>query len=70
LYGFIGVFYTLKNKEYLLLFLFGGAVLYFLLIYGKLPIVRFKLPITAMYSILSGYGFYCFHLVAKEKKTP
>lgn len=67
LYGFIGVFYTLKNKEYLLLFLFGGAVLYFLLIYGKLPIVRFKLPITAMYSILSGYGFYCFHLLKREK---
>jgi len=69
LYGFIGVFYTLKNKEYLLLFLFGGAVLYFLLIYGKLPIVRFKLPITAMYSILSGYGFYCVHLISKQKKT-
>jgi len=69
LYGFMGVFYTLKNKEYLLLFLFGGAVLYFLLIYGKLPIVRFKLPITAMYSILSGYGFYCFHLFPKEKKA-
>ena len=67
LYGFIGVFYSVKNKEYLWLFLFGGSVLYFLLIYGKLPIVRFKLPITAMYSILSGYGFYYFHLLKREK---
>ncbi len=66
LYGFIGVFYAIKNKEYLLLYLYGGSVLYFLLIYGKLPIVRFKLPITAMYSILSGYGFYCFHLLKRE----
>lgn len=69
LYGFIGVFYTIKNKEYLLLFLFGGSVLYFLLIYGKLPIVRFKLPITAMYSILSGYGFYYVHLFKRENKN-
>lgn len=68
-YGFLGVFYCIRNKQYLWLFLFGGAVLYFLLIYGKLPIVRFKLPITAMYSILTGYGFYCFHLLSKNKKN-
>ena len=66
-YGFIGVYYCLKNKHVFWLFLFGGAILYFLLIYGKLPIVRFKLPITAMYSVLSAYGFYCFHVLKKEK---
>jgi hypothetical protein len=60
-YGFAGVYFTIRDKQYELLCLCGGSILYFLLIYGELPIVRFKLPITAMYSLLAGYGFYRLH---------
>lgn len=47
-----------KQKKTLIWLLFTGSIFYFLMIYGVLPIVRFKLPITMLYIPVSAFGIY------------
>ncbi len=53
---FIGILASLKQRKIFSL-LFVGSMFYFLLIYGILPVVRYKLPITMMYAPICGFGF-------------
>ena len=47
-----------KTENKLIWLLIAGSIFYFLMIYGVLPIVRFKLPITMLYIPVSAFGIY------------
>jgi 4-amino-4-deoxy-L-arabinose transferase-like glycosyltransferase len=55
LFYFVGVVICLRQRK-LIALLFIGCMFYFLLIYGILPVVRYKLPITMMYAPICGLG--------------
>jgi hypothetical protein len=43
---------------------------YFLLIYGILPVVRYKLPITMMYAPICGLGLsQILYYISTKRKT-
>lgn len=48
------------NRNLVMWLLFSGSIFYFLMIYGVLPIVRFKLPITMLYLPISALGILKF----------
>lgn len=54
LVGSLNMIFTRKALVFWLLF--SGSIFYFLMIYGVLPIVRFKLPITILYLPISALG--------------
>jgi 4-amino-4-deoxy-L-arabinose transferase-like glycosyltransferase len=55
--GFLfGSWVMFRQRKILLWMLLTGSIVYFLLIYGVLPIVRFKLPITMLYLPISALG--------------
>ncbi len=56
LFYLFGLFVCLKERKIIALLLIG-CMFYFLLIYGILPVVRYKLPITMMYAPICGLGF-------------
>ncbi|MBK8351042.1 MAG: glycosyltransferase family 39 protein [Saprospirales bacterium] len=55
----IGILNCFQQRKIIAL-LFIGCMFYFLLIYGILPVVRYKLPITMMYAPISGLGISVF----------
>lgn len=65
---FIGLIASLKQRKIISL-LFIGTMFYFLLIYGILPVVRYKLPITMMYAPICGLGLsqILYYISAKRK---
>lgn len=65
---FIGLIACLQQRKIIAL-LFIGCMFYFLLIYGILPVVRYKLPITMMYAPICGIGFTAFINYFSSKKS-
>lgn len=68
LFYLIGVFACIKQRKIIAL-LFIGCMFYFLLIYGILPVVRYKLPITMMYAPICGLGISAFINYFQERKN-
>lgn len=66
---FIGLIASLQQKKIISL-LFIGTMFYFLLIYGILPVVRYKLPITMMYAPICGLGLsQILYYISTKRKT-
>ena len=65
---FIGIITSFKQRKIISL-LFIGTMFYFLLIYGILPVVRYKLPITMMYAPICGLGLsqILYYISTKRK---
>lgn len=66
----------ISQKKILLWLLFAGSIFYFLMIYGVLPIVRFKLPITMLYLPISSLGLSIivnriknYYIISKTKTS-
>jgi hypothetical protein len=58
----------LRQGQMVIWLLFAGSIAYFLAIYGVLPIVRFKLPITMLYVPVSALGIQRIIGYLSEKK--
>ncbi len=56
------------QRNFVLWLLFAGSIFYFLMIYGVLPIVRFKLPISMLYLPISALGILKFRAYLSSRR--
>jgi len=64
-----GAILILKEKRYNILLSVCAIILYFTILTGIVGMVRYKLPLSPFYILLSGYCLYTIYLKNKERKT-